>query len=117
MEALLLFLIILLFILQGIAKLIQRASPQRRPEPQESFPPEVKEYFEERETIDLPRMVKKKKVKETVEESKKEKEPVLSRAPMLEKTPPFLISSRQTIKQGIILSTILGPPKAKQPLR
>ena len=121
MENLLFFLIVLIFILRGIAKLIQRAKPQAGPSPEEALPREVKEYFE---SIGLPPEEPKITTLKAVPEEKKiikppmeikEKEPELHRAPIKEKSPfsPLTISA-ESIKQGIILLTILGPPKAKQ---
>lgn len=135
MENLFIFLIVLIFILQWIAKLIQRAKPQPEPGPEEILPPEVEEYFKsiglpggetelgppkaiaEKKAVGPPELVKKKEVEKPVEEVKREKEPAIRRAPVLEQIPPFLIFSKETIKQGIIFSTILGPPKARRSLK
>ena len=122
MENLLFFLIVLIFILRGIAKLIQRAKPQAIPSPEEALPQEIKEYFEsigppseeEVKKITLRTVPEEKKIIKPLMEIKKE-EPELPRAPIKEKSPFFpLIISAESIKQGIILLTILGPPKAKQ---
>jgi len=122
MENLLFFLIVLIFILRGIAKLIQRAKPQAMPSPEEALPQEVKEYFEsigpppeeEAKKITLRAIPEEKKIIKPPMEIKKE-EPEFPRAPIKEKSPFFpLIISAESIKQGIILLTILGPPKAKQ---
>lgn len=111
MENLLFFLIVLIFILRGIAKLIQRAKPQAGPSPEETLPQEVRKYFE---SIGLP---SEEEVKTEAPEAvlKEKKEPELHRAPTEEKSPFFpLTISAESIKKGIILLTILGPPKAKQ---
>lgn len=122
MENLLFFLIVLIFILRGIAKLIQRAKPQAMPSPEEALPQEVKEYFEsigpppeeEVKKITLRAVSEEKKIIKPPTKIKKE-EPEFPRAPIKERPPFFpLIISAESIKQGIILLTILGPPKAKQ---
>ncbi len=123
MENLLFFLIVLIFILRGIAKLIQRAKPQAMPLPEEALPQEIKEYFEsigpppeeEAKKITLRAIPEEKKIRKPAPTKIKEEEPELPRAPIKEKSPFFpLIISAESIKQGIILLTILGPPKAKQ---
>lgn len=135
MENLFIFLIVIIFILQWVAKLIQRARPQPEPEPEETLPSEIEEYFKsiglpreeakpsppeltpEREVVKPPKEAEKKKVITPAEEIKKEEEPATLRALPLKKFPLSLSFSAETITQGIILSTILGPPKARRPRR
>lgn len=111
MEQLFIFLIIFVLISRTISRLMEKASQQEErrktfPLPSFTFPSEPSEITS--------LTAAEKKIDEPVEEIKKEK-PLFFRVPPSEKTSPFPRTfSRKTLRKGIILSVILGPPKARQ---
>lgn len=115
----LILLIILIFIFRGLSKLAERARKEEE-EKKEPHPQEWKRYFEkigippaeEKEEILLPVLsVKAKKTKIKPVPSKRE----IKKEGAILKSPPLKIPtlSLDKVREGIILSEILGPPRAK----
>lgn len=123
MENLLTLLIILIFIFRGLSKLMENV--HREEEKEKPSPEEWKQYFErigipplekEKEALPpppTPAEAKKVEVRHVPLKTKIKKEKAPSQLPPL-KIPSLSLDSLDKLKEGIVLSEILGPPRAKK---
>ena len=125
MNNLFIFLAVLFFIFRGLAKLLEGTAKGQPREEESSSAEKVEDYFETlgpppvqyREPV-LPRPPTIQRPEQIREKAMKKEEPSIQKVPLQEEYYSILprpLSSR-TVREGILLSVILGPPRAKQPL-
>ncbi len=120
MENLFTFLIILIFIFRGLSKLMKNTAKE---EQEEARPEEWKQYFE---AIGIPPVKEEKEVPQMPPPLSREAEKIAVEPTPLKteikkrefgsEFPASIIPSLSLdkVREGIILSEILGPPKAKK---